>query len=149
MYAQDHDEKFPPAKNAIGGWVDLVFPYIKSESVFQCPSDENRASKTSDYFTNARLSVVSLGKLAAPSMTIALGDGLPGQPFSANLSRLPAAWIDDAHSPAHRHLDTANYAFADGHVKAFKPIEITLDKPSANKPTSNKPNANKPTFLIR
>jgi len=30
MYAEDHDERFPKA----GGWMDLTFPYIKSEMVF-------------------------------------------------------------------------------------------------------------------
>ncbi len=135
QYTQDYDEKFPPAKNTVGGWADLVFPYVKSTQIFQCPNDRSGANKTSDYFYNARLSGVSMGKLAVPNFTISLGDGLLNQPFDANLSQLPASWIRDSNSPAHRHLDGANYAFADGHVKWYEPRNITLDKPGKNNPT--------------
>ena len=135
QYTQDYDEKFPPAKNAVGGWADLVFPYVKSTQIFQCPNDRSGAGKTSDYFFNTRLLGVSMEKLAAPELTISLGDGLLNQPFDANLSQLPATWLQDSSSPAHRHLDGANYAFADGHVKWYKPEKITLDKPDKNNPT--------------
>ncbi len=135
QYTKDYDEKLPPAKNKSGGWADLIFPYVKSTQLFQCPAEQGSADKTSDYFFNSRLSGVSMGKLPAPNLTISLGDGLPDQPFDANLSQLPAAWIGDFTSPANRHLDGANYAFADGHVKWFKPGNITLDKPDKNNPT--------------
>ena len=135
QYTQDYDEKFPPAKNATGGWADLVYPYVKSTQIFQCPSDRNRAEKTTDYFTNARLAGVSMDKISAPSLTISTGDGLPDQPLDAHLTQLPPTWLQDSKSPATRHLDGAYYAFADGHVKWLKPRDITLDKPSAGKPT--------------
>ena len=135
QYTQDYDDKLPPAKNSVGGWGQLVQPYAKSYWVFQCPSDNKDTDKTTDYFFNARLSGVSLAKLAAPTLTIALGDGAPDQPFDAHLSQLPATWLQNSNSPAHRHLDGANYAFADGHVKWFKPENITLDPPSAGQPT--------------
>ena len=135
QYVQDYNEKLPPARNATGGWADLIFPYIKSTYVFQCPSDRNRAEKTTDYFFNARLSGVSSAKLAAPELTISLGDGLPDQPLDANLTQLPPTWLRDSASPANRHLDGAYYAFVDGHAKWFKPEKITFDNPDENNPT--------------
>lgn len=135
QYTQDFDEKFPPTKNALGGWAEIIQPYIKSYQIFQCPSDKSSDNKTSDYFLNARLSGVSLVKLPAPNLTISFGDGTPDQPFDAHLSQLPATWLQDSASPAHRHLDGANYAFADGHVKWFKPQNITLGRPSVGNPT--------------
>ena len=135
QYTQDYTEKLPPAKNAKGGWADLIFPYVKSTQIFQCPADESNADKTSDYFFNARLSGVSMEKIPSPTLTISMGDGLSDQSFDAHLSQLPATWLHDSGSPAFRHLDGAHYAFADGHAKWFKPEKITLDKPSANNPT--------------
>ena len=47
QYIQDYDEKFPPRRDSadttgtIGGWANLVQPYIKSEQIFQCPSESN------------------------------------------------------------------------------------------------------------
>ncbi len=48
QYLQDYDEKMP--NSAFGGvaaatdavnykWMDAIFPYIKSEQIFVCPSD--------------------------------------------------------------------------------------------------------------
>ena len=135
QYTQDYDEKFPPTKNKVSGWADLAFPYIKSYAVFRCPTNKRGFDEVSDYFFNARLSDVSMEKLAAPDLTISLGDGLLNQPFDAHLSQLPTAWLNDSNSPAHRHLDGAYYAFADGHVKRLKPEKITLNKPDKNNPT--------------
>ena len=139
QYARDYDADFPPTKSSMGGWVALLQPYAKSEPIFQCPSDRSSAGKTSDYFFNARLAGAATTKLAAPASIIALGDGLSDQSFDAHLRQLPVSWTSDSASPAYRHFDGANYGFADGHVKWFKPQKITIDKPSAGKPT----------FLIR
>jgi prepilin-type N-terminal cleavage/methylation domain-containing protein len=44
MYAQDYEETLPPPQlgtcPGLGcyGWADVVFPYIKNEKVFDCPS---------------------------------------------------------------------------------------------------------------
>ena len=68
-------------------------------------------------------------------MVILAGDGLAQRAPDAALSQLPASWISDAHSPARRHLDAANYLFADGHVKALVPARITTKAPSFGEPT--------------
>ena len=139
QYIQDYDEKYPPTENALGGWGTLIFPYVKSDAIFQCPSDKNRADKTTDYFINARLASVQEKKLNSPSLTILMGDGKGDQTLNYHLSQLPDAWRTDEKSPAWRHLERANYLFADGHVKWFKPKQITLN------PSSKK----QPTFLVK
>lgn len=135
QYIQDYDEKYPPTKNATGAWADLLQPYAKSTQLFHCPADKSGALATSDYFYNARLSGVSMNKIPAITITILTGDGLLNQPFDAHLTQLPDAWRQDQNSPAYRHLDGAFYAFADGHVKWYKPQNITLKNPNAEKPT--------------
>ena len=47
-------------------------------------------------------------------------DGTDATNARYSLSELPDAW-HNADAPALRHLDGANYAFADGHVKSMKP----------------------------
>ena len=136
QYVQDYDEKFPPVSNANGGWVDLVFPYIKSTGIFHCPTVRGpNTMQETDYFFNARLSSFNSAKLPVPPNTILGGDGLPAQGPAYSLSQLPPSWRTDESSPAWRHLDAANYLFADGHTKQVKPAQITLDKPTLGAPT--------------
>ena len=137
QYAQDYDgEKFPPVANARAGyWAGSLQPYIKSWEVFQCPSEPKHQAKTTDYFYNARLANVQQKKLVSPTATLLAGDGAGDQLTLYNLNQLPDAWRTDSKSPAQRHLYRANYLFADGHVKALKPEQITLDKPALKKPT--------------
>lgn len=145
QYARDADEKAPPLANANGGWTRLLVPYLvasvgKGEAIFRCPSTNNGEIGTTDYFYNARLAGarnrLKLFRNNKPlAYTILGGDGADDANANSHLSQLPAAWRTDENSPAHRHLDGANYAFVDGHVKWFKPAKITLDKPDANNPT--------------
>ena len=137
QYAQDYDdEKFPPVANARAGyWAGSLQPYVKSWQVFQCPSEPNRKPKTTDYFINARLANLENRKIAAPSLTILAGDGKGDQLPLYHLSQLSDAWRTDEKSPAWRHLERANYLFADGHAKTLKPTQITLNPPSKKQPT--------------
>lgn len=137
QYTQDYDDKYPPVANARAGyWAGSLQPYVRSWWIFQCPTESSGvAPKTTDYFYNARLSSLENGKIAAPSLTILSGDGKGDQLPLYHFSQLPDAWRTDQNSPAYRHLEGANYAFADGHVKWFKPEKITLDKPSRGQPT--------------
>ena len=135
QYIQDYDEQYPPTRNASGGWAELIYPYVKSDQIFHCPAAKSGASKTTDYFFNARLSGVAAKDIAAPNLTLAMGDGLVNQSLDTSITQLPASWRDDSKSPAHRHLQSAYYAFADGHVKALKPAQVTTEKPSKLQPT--------------
>jgi prepilin-type N-terminal cleavage/methylation domain-containing protein/prepilin-type processing-associated H-X9-DG protein len=76
QYMQDYDEYFPmvasysysgcSSSNPCGGWAVTLQPYLKSEQIFQCPSQPNRDSSPffdannamwgySDYFYNSNL----------------------------------------------------------------------------------------------
>ena len=137
QYVQDYDETFPPVAVArAGDWAGSLQSYVKSWSIFQCPSDATTKPKTTDYFYNARLPGLQHSQLTRLNATIILGEGQGDQLPLSHLSQLPAQWADDAKSPARRHCGVyANYAFADGHVKRLKPEQITLDPPAQGHPT--------------
>ncbi len=137
QYIQDYDEKYPPLANARAGyWAGSLQPYLKSWWVFQCPTEESGvASKTTDYFYNARLASLKNGEIVVPTLTITAGDGQGDQLPLYHLSQLPPAWRADRNSPAWRHVGGANYAFADGHVQWLNPQSLALDSPSAGHPT--------------
>ena len=135
MYAQDTNDHLP-AVAASGGWVNAAQPYIKTWYVFHCrATNSNRDEQITDYYMNARLSGVNTRNIENVGISILLGDGTANQAPDYSLMQLPEAWRVDETSPAWRHLETANYLFADGHVKSLKPEKITLDKPGKNNPT--------------
>ena len=51
QYAQDYDEKFPNLANVSTGqsgfytWDDAIYPYVKSNQVYQCPSVPNQNTR--------------------------------------------------------------------------------------------------------
>ena len=137
QYNNDYDGKFPLASRP-EGWVGLLQPYVndKEASPFVCPSDKLRAADNlTDYWFNRRLADVETKNIANMQWTLLSGDGEESDDPNVSLAVLPLRWSAKAEAPARRHLDGANYGFADGHVKWFKPEKITLDKPSANRPT--------------
>lgn len=121
QYSLDYDEKLPPAN-----WGKVVLPYMRGEQVLHC-SEVTSPLGTSDYFFNSRFLGESTAIISSPSTLILSGDGKAGAPLDATLVELPSDWRSDEKSPAWRHLDTANYAFADGHVKALKVKAINRD----------------------
>ena len=126
QYVQDYNAILPPTQSGTSfGWADAVQPYIKSWQIFQCPSAKNKTQPSTDYFFNARVSRGFVPNIRTSSRTILLGEGSDDAPTWANLRQLPPKWLLDKTSPAFRHLGTANYLFADGHVKAFKPNAIS------------------------
>lgn len=147
QYVQDYDELYPPVstseKSPMGyantgyGWAGLVQPYIKSTQIYQCPSEKHPAQLTvdttksgyTDYWMNSRLSKVALSSINAPAQTLLSGDGDGGSPASTaryNIPALPYSWRVTPGSPALRHLNEANYCFADGHVKRLLPSAVTM-----------------------
>ena len=145
QYAQDYHERFPSlAFNDVSssttpfakpyGWADGVQPYLRSTQVFQCPSERETlpaADATQngfvDYWMNSNLARVQMKNVPNPTQTLLAGEGndaRDGSDARYNRNVLPQGWKDDEKSPANRHLDTGNYLFADGHVKALKPNRI-------------------------
>ena len=136
QYLQDNDEKFPRVSLQGRGWMELNQPYLKSNEIFQCPNDtEGYVDGTTDYFYNTRISNVSEAAMEYITNTIMLGDGFSNAQPDSHLSQLPSSWLLDEKSPAHRHLEGANYAFADGHVKWMKPANIGKNPVTSNNAT--------------
>jgi prepilin-type N-terminal cleavage/methylation domain-containing protein/prepilin-type processing-associated H-X9-DG protein len=156
QYTQDYDERMPgpwfgPAPNDSDAttyykWEDAVFPYVRSEQLFNCPGDsENRPYRfrTNGYGSYAINAVYhdrsdnvsppvfrSLAAIDAPSTTVLAGDARLNfwetswtnksvVRFSATTS---PRWLGDdpAKCYVERHLETANFLYCDGHVKAQK-----------------------------
>lgn len=92
QYTQDHNDTFPKSAAA---YKDAVFPYIKEESVFHCPSDQGGVV---DYSMNTKLQGVSMDKIAHPESVVAVYEG-------------------KNQTPDFRHNGKAVIGYADGHVE--------------------------------
>jgi prepilin-type processing-associated H-X9-DG protein len=102
----------------------VIQPYVKSTHIFQCGATQKYAPPLTDYFYNSRAAGVAMGAFDATAQTILTGDGDDDAPTWVSLSQMPASWKTDQKSPAWRHLDGANYGFADGHVKWLKASQV-------------------------
>ena len=139
QYVQDYDEKFPITTTE-QGWFGALQPYLKNEAIFRCPQEELRGKDNlTDYWFNRRLAGVEAKDVAASTSSLAFGDGEPSDDPNISLQLMPPLWITKQNSPARRHLEGAEYAYVDGHVKWLKPEQVTVDKPALDAPT----------FLIR
>jgi prepilin-type N-terminal cleavage/methylation domain-containing protein len=53
QYVQDNNERYPsvravtPNNNYIGGWANVIYPYVKSTAAFACPDDSSPSPKVS------------------------------------------------------------------------------------------------------
>lgn len=162
QYTQDYDDLLPltalppmpmePGQKAkpIYGWADALQPYLKSTRIFQCPNFDSCVEGNNsphlkgytDYYFNGRLDSANITKVKHPISVVLLGDGDDGNDLTDatyNYNDLPAAWRTEQSSPAKRHLDGANYAFVDGHVKWLRPTQVT----------GGTPNGKNVTFRIR
>ena len=144
MYAQDYDEKLPPAifQKKTVGWANGIQPYLKSTRIFQCPEQWHPETPApdepgfTDYWMNSNIAGLENKKITNSEQIIILGDGdgdSPESTASYAINQLPASWLQSSDSPAKRHLGGANYAFADGHVKLLQPEQVTQEKPAKNK----------------
>lgn len=135
MYRSDSEGLWPVVASGGGvyGWADAIIPYQRVPQAYQCPEEflqgqlNPRRNDFTDFWYNARLSGMEAAKLKRPSFTIALGEGndlRDATDARYNHEDLPEAW-KQAPSPATRHLEGANYAFADSHVKWLKPGTLT------------------------
>lgn len=118
QYAQDYE--LPPRR-----WKAPLLTYVKDEHIFQCP-ETSETMGANDYFFNSRFLGTQMTEVFDPETLILVGDG-KDDTADATLFSLPAVWRTDRYSPAWRHLDTANYLFADGHVKGLKVNHVNRD----------------------
>jgi prepilin-type N-terminal cleavage/methylation domain-containing protein/prepilin-type processing-associated H-X9-DG protein len=90
MYTQDYDEAYPC--NWYGGlwdttpngsqykWMDAVYPYVKNEQVFSCPSD---GSARKQYIYYQKLPKASSNNWGSYCTNVAYWDPGPGTPASS------------------------------------------------------------------
>lgn len=138
QYIQDYDDLMPQISAGNQGWVDLLQPYMISAQIYQCPTAENRAIEkaplSTDYFLNARVAGLKRSRIPSGSQTLLLGEGFDNGGTNSHFSELPFDWLTAEKSPIKRHLDGANYAWVDGHVKWLRPERVStlkLNKKSA------------------
>jgi len=132
QYAQDYDETLPPGALGYGPggltlWNGLIQPYVKSTQLFSCPSSDIKpnfnfgSTPVTDanayglpYYFDAIRSLASLNNVAG---TIFAGEGT-GRLISTADMKIGAEGVG-SRAVVYRHLDTANFLFCDGHVKAL------------------------------
>ena len=131
-----------------GPWPNSIQPYVKSTGLFACPSNsknkqimQGTADTPVSYVANGTLDQAAMGdvspfmkrvgagvndyagaalaSIVAPAQLILIfeNSGSNYYPIQYNLSNLNGADYDFTN-----HLTTSNYLFADGHVKALKPL---------------------------
>lgn len=104
-YAQDYDEKLPPADK----WSTGTFPYTMNTKLYQCPAVLDKPG----YAMNYKLSRFELTKVKLPTQTV--------MHFDSTLLRENAFDYKDAGESAAwppRHANVINYSFADGHASS-------------------------------
>ncbi len=155
QYVQDFDERYPANEGVMvsstvvtgPNWGQKIFPYIKSTEVYRCPSNPATAQMTynsplpappilAHYALHWRVGRpynqfgigLPLSHIEKPSQKIMLsemgnvvnsGYAFPGW-VGANGNR----WATFGFAG---HLNTANYLFLDGHVKALRPTKTMSD----------------------
>jgi prepilin-type N-terminal cleavage/methylation domain-containing protein/prepilin-type processing-associated H-X9-DG protein len=147
QYSQDYDELSVPIRT--GGnpsphfaWHQLIQPYMKSTQILACPSNTNGRALSYTYnlgFGGAAGRALADIPFPAQSPTVIDGrgtnDATQALIFSMNTTNMVGRFAragdanstDDqmGHIIANRHLDGANYAFGDGHVKYFSNVGTT------------------------
>jgi prepilin-type processing-associated H-X9-DG protein len=117
-------------------WMDLIYPYVKSVQIFVCPDARNASYagygysgcinamysssfNSAAYPSNPNNVPMSLAQVQRPSEVFMLMDWN----YAYNNMAIPslmATWSpvsSSNHAALAPHLDGANFAFADGHVK--------------------------------
>lgn len=162
QYVEDADGRYPLDNReapilTTQGWASTIQPYVKNEQIFQCPSEptnaaagsslEERADKIgfTDYWLNYNLGAgMHESQVTSPSNTLMNGDGSGTVPGSADVYSRARLHLEPSNGPT-RHLEGANYAFADGHVKWLKPDVISRGDEGCEG-GANAPNGSNATF---
>ncbi|HEX8551602.1 MAG TPA: DUF1559 domain-containing protein [Abditibacteriaceae bacterium] len=159
QYTQDYDERLPRNDSGANNqtWIDSLQPYIKSDQVFVCPSDTapyaslasgRRTSYSINqlYFSNSGQNLfeanvmppASIAAIEDSAGTIGVGDSTgyyqvqgSNPPVAAVSTTSPRTLnVGGTGSFSERHLETANWLFMDGHVKALRLDKVVVN-PSA------------------
>ena len=151
QYVQDFDERLPRRQEplTVYPWWDCnvkeyLMPYIKSTDVLKCPSNPARNriwlksenpggdnlpmsyalnSTAADYGPFGENRVIHTAEITDSSRVISFAEGGP----RSGINQTDAYASYDPCVASHilfvGHLNTSNYVFLDGHVKAMKPLQ--------------------------
>jgi prepilin-type processing-associated H-X9-DG protein len=145
QYTQDYDEKFPYAIRDPWGaertsWRQIIQPYVKSTQLFKCPSNSdtntdapNGANGNIRVSTNYKVNIrvirddannpQTLSNIQSSATRVMASEGsgndIWGMGFNDWGGGNSNNWAGEGWS---NHLGTFNVLFADGHVKALKPV---------------------------
>jgi prepilin-type N-terminal cleavage/methylation domain-containing protein/prepilin-type processing-associated H-X9-DG protein len=175
QYTQDYDEKFPmslqnwsvPIAAAAGtpgakyitsnggvnghhvSWMDMIFPYIKSVQIFECPSGRIPGGETqnaSSYgynrligagpaiTTNAAISIATVTR--ADGVFISMDWNNNYNNYQPYYDRYPSMLSPlGSNNITLRHFDGTNFVYVDGHVKWLKGGSATMIDPRSWNPT--------------
>ncbi len=165
QYVQDYDEKYPQRSYNFNGamdeaysWRVLIQPYLKSKAIFQCPSNPTNGWMSGDgqiprsYGANGHDAYATIMRsqggtaiaaVQAPASCILICESNS----SWSEMNLDGCWDWFDHNNAMEpcalfagHSGMSNFAFADGHVKAMKPVATVSLAPPLNMWATNGPN---------
>jgi prepilin-type N-terminal cleavage/methylation domain-containing protein/prepilin-type processing-associated H-X9-DG protein len=148
QYVQDYDETMPnlrnnTAPNTGGTWQQRIYPYVKNQQLFLCPSNSHGRSNNvgamdaalptipRSYCGNIRLLIDGTPRAVAdiqkPSQKIIVGENAaagPGFAWNDWGGANPQNFNNEQAANNFRaHLGSMNYLFADGHVKTYRPTQ--------------------------
>ena len=101
QYSQDYDEMMVPYRyfsgNTLFSWTGCIYPYVKSLTVFTCPSQQFAGSNldytynmTAGSICNATLGMCAgnqaITAIQYPANTVTIADAMSGPPSSANVA---------------------------------------------------------------
>ncbi len=157
--------------NGYGGAFIAIQPYIKSNQILQCPSDpsppQSATSSTPgycDYSYNVMFGYdpapvdknrgLAIAQLTQSSLTVMAADGTAdyadswetGCPGGATACPTTPGLAVFRQGAAQRHLDTQNFLFADGHVKAIRGATRNLSAGVYNVSTPGSQSGNSGTY---
>lgn len=146
QYTQDYDEKMPPRAITASGmnWQNMLQPYVKSYQLFVCPSNTrsvqtldgdssglSHVSYTPNVDNNSNGAIgnndtagPALADFNATSLTVAFVETAPGVNFGFTDFFPTSGYFASFGTTTllfAGHMQTGNYLFVDGHVKALRP----------------------------
>ena len=161
QYAQDNDETLTRGWYGSGNsgsdltdkykWMDCIYPYVKSEQLFNCPSHTittkyrfRNGTNYGSYAGNVAYwgqadpggpMLKSLPEIEAPAETVFATDGggnfeIAWQNSAANPTVTKVGNVPALNEVRARHLEAANVVFVDGHVKSMPIDTLAVVHPS-------------------